>query len=118
MLKPLSTTCQKDTPQVLVSHTRKPVVNEPSLVPAASPAPVFDLAEQAGMSQSSSTMTVASPNPVVKSRTLIAGTLAGADSIDNRDLLRARAPSKLIGTVRAPSARTTFLRSFTHGHVP
>lgn len=100
-----------------VSHTRKPVFDEPNLVSAAGLAPVLDLAEQAGLSQSLSTMTVASPNPVVKSRTLIAGMLAGADSIDDLDLLRAGATPKLIGTVRAPSTLGTFLRSFTHGHV-
>ncbi|UVI36572.1 IS1380 family transposase [Brevibacterium spongiae] len=100
-----------------VSHTHKPVFDEPSLVSAAGLAPVLDLAEQAGLSQSLSTMTVASPNHVVKSRTLIAGMLAGADSIDDLDLLRAGATPSLIGAVRAPSTLGTFLRSFTHGHV-
>lgn len=64
---------------------------------AAGLAPVLGLAEQAGLSQSLSAMTVAPPNSVVKSRTLIAGMLAGADSIDDFDLLRAGATPKLIG---------------------
>lgn len=100
-----------------VSHTRTPVFDESNLVSAAGLAPVLDLAEHAGLSQSLSTMTVASPNPVVKSRTLIAGMLAGADSIDDLNLLRAGATPKLIGAVRAPSTLGIFLRSFTHGHV-
>ncbi|WP_210602856.1 IS1380 family transposase [Brevibacterium oceani] len=100
-----------------VSHTRTPIFDESNLVSAAGLAPVLDLAEQAGLSQSLSTMRVASPNPVVKSRTLIAGMLAGADSIDDLDLLRAGATPKLIGAVRAPSTLGTFLRSFTYGHV-
>src|SRR5699024_593035 len=62
-------------------------------------------------------MTVASPNHVVKSRTIIAGMLAGADSIDDLDLLQSGATPRLIGAVRAPSTLGTFLRSFTHGHV-
>ncbi|AZU02032.1 IS1380 family transposase [Brevibacterium linens] len=100
-----------------VSHTCTPIFDESNLVSAAGLAPVLGLAEHAGLSQSLSAMTVASPNPVVKSRTLIAGMLAGADSIDDLDLLRAGATPKLIGAVRAPSTLGTFLRSFTHGHV-
>ncbi|WP_426936822.1 IS1380 family transposase [Brevibacterium sp. LE-L] len=100
-----------------VSHTRKPIFDEPNLVSAAGLAPVLELAEHAGLSQSLSTMTVASPNHLVKSRTIIAGMLAGADSIDDLDLLRAGATPSLIGPVRAPSTMGTFLRSFTHGHV-
>lgn len=102
---------------MIVSHTRTPVFDEPNLVPVAGLAPMLDLAEHAGLSRSLSSMTVASPNPVVKSRTLIAGMLAGADSIDDLDVLRAGATPKLIGAVRAPSTLGTFLRSFTHGHV-
>jgi hypothetical protein len=60
---------------VTVSHTRRPIFDEPNLVPAAGLAPVLDLAEHAGLSQSLSAMSVASPNHVVKSHTIIAGTL-------------------------------------------
>ena len=53
----------------------------------------------------------------VKARTVIAGMLAGADCIDDLDLLRAGSTARVIGEVRAPSTMGTFLRSFTHGHV-
>ncbi|GAA4818605.1 hypothetical protein GCM10023353_27300 [Tomitella cavernea] len=43
--------------------------------------------------------------------------LAGADSIDDMDLLRHGGMPALFGGIRAPSTPGTFLRSFTHGHV-
>ena len=43
--------------------------------------------------------------------------LAGADSIDDLDLLRHGGMARLFDGVRAPSTLGTFLRSFTHGHV-
>jgi hypothetical protein len=43
--------------------------------------------------------------------------LAGADSIDDLDLLRHGGMPRLFGGVRAPSTLGTFLRTFTHGHV-
>src|SRR4051812_28008217 len=43
--------------------------------------------------------------------------LAGADSIDDMDVLRHGGMTKVFGGVRAPSTLGTFLRSFTHGHV-
>jgi hypothetical protein len=43
--------------------------------------------------------------------------LAGADSIDDLDLLRHGGMGRLFGGVRAPSTLGTFLRTFTHGHV-
>ncbi len=43
--------------------------------------------------------------------------LAGADSIDDLDLLRHGGMGRLFGGVRAPSTLGTYLRSFTHGHV-
>ncbi|MGK2881519.1 MAG: transposase [Mycobacterium sp.] len=43
--------------------------------------------------------------------------LAGADSIDDLDVLRHGGMPRLFSGVRAPSTLGTFLRSFTHGHV-
>jgi hypothetical protein len=43
--------------------------------------------------------------------------VAGADSIDDMDLLRHGAMDRLFTGVRAPSTLGTFLRSFTFGHV-
>ena len=48
---------------------------------------------------------------------LVAGMAAGADSIDDMDLLRHGAMPELFGGVRAPSTLGSFLRSFTWGNV-
>ena len=48
---------------------------------------------------------------------MIGGMLAGADSIDDLDLLRHGGMGRLFAGVRAPSTLGTYLRSFTHGHV-
>jgi hypothetical protein len=42
---------------------------------------------------------------------------AGADSIEDVDLLRTGATHRLFGGIYAPSTLGSFLRSFTHGHV-
>lgn len=80
--------------------------------------PVLQLAERAGLSEligDCSTLPVA--HVTAKARTVLAGMLAGADSIDDLDLLRAGGTERVIGSVRAPSTIGTFLRTFTHGHV-
>jgi hypothetical protein len=52
-----------------------------------------------------------------KSMTVIHAMLAGADSIDDCDVLRAGATQAVLGhAVSAPSTIGTFLRSFTWGH--
>jgi len=43
--------------------------------------------------------------------------VAGADSIDDMDVLRYGATGRLFGGVRAPLTLGTFLRTFTFGHV-
>ena len=58
-----------------------------------------------------------SPNPVAKATSVIGGMLAGADSIDDLNLLRHGGMGRLFGGVRAPSTLGTYLRAFTHGHV-
>jgi hypothetical protein len=54
---------------------------------------------------------------VAKTGSVVAGMLAGADSIDDLDLLRHGGMGRLFDGVRAPSTLGTYLRSFTHGHV-
>lgn len=50
--------------------------------------------------------------------TLAHGMLAGADSIDDMDLLRAGSTGAVLGhQVMAPSTLRTFLRAFSFGHV-
>ncbi len=52
-----------------------------------------------------------------KAMTLIHSALAGGDSIDDADALRAGATASVLGhAVLAPSTLGTFLRSFTWGH--
>ncbi len=56
--------------------------------------------------------------PGRKVMTVIAGMLAGADSIDDMNLLRAGSTGVVLGhRVMAPSTLGTFLRAFTFGHV-
>ena len=56
-------------------------------------------------------------NSVLKIPALVAGMVAGADSIDDMALLRHGAMSRLFTGVRAPSTLGTFLRRFTFGNV-
>jgi len=53
----------------------------------------------------------------VKVPALLAGMVAGADSVADMDVLRHGGIDRLFGGVRAPSTLGTFLRSFTFGHV-
>ena len=52
-----------------------------------------------------------------KVMSLVAGMLAGADSIDDTDVLRHGAMARAFTGIRAPSTLGTFLRAFTWGHV-
>ncbi len=56
-------------------------------------------------------------NAHLKVPALVAGMIAGADSIDDMDLLRHGAMRRLFTGIRAPSTLGTFLRTFTFGHV-
>ena len=56
-------------------------------------------------------------NAHLKVGCLVAGMIAGADSIDDLSLLRHGAMPALFGGVRAPSTLGSFLRSFTWGNV-
>ncbi|MCA1701500.1 MAG: IS1380 family transposase, partial [Actinobacteria bacterium] len=56
--------------------------------------------------------------PGRKVMTLVHAILAGADSIDDADILRSGSTGKVLGhRVMAPSTLGTFLRAFTFGHV-
>lgn len=56
-------------------------------------------------------------NTDAKIGSLVLGMIAGADSIDDMDILRHGAMGRVLTNVRAPSTLGTFLRSFTFGHV-
>lgn len=99
------------------SHTIRPVFDDPNLVSAAGLVPALRLAESAGLYDLLNDLSVPSPNAGAKTAAVVGGMLAGADSIDDLDLLRHGGMDRLFAGVRAPSTLGTFLRTFTHGHV-
>ena len=100
------------------SHIIRPVFDDPNLVGSAGLVPVLRLAESAGLHDLlEEKLSVDSPNATAKTTSVIGGMLAGADSIDDLDLLRHGGMGRLFDGLRAPSTLGTFLWSFTHGHV-
>src|SRR5665213_3218095 len=104
-----------------VSHGFTAVFDDPNLVSCGGLAPVLALAERAGLHDLvADRVRITTPGGVnagVKVAALVAGMVAGADSIDDMDLLRHGGMGRLVTGVRAPSTLGTFLRSFTFGHV-
>jgi hypothetical protein len=104
-----------------VSHAFAAVFDDPNLVSCAGLAPVLQLAERAGLQDlAAEHVRIGKPGGSgagVKVPALVAGMLAGADSIDDLALLRHGAMDRLFTGVRAPSTLGTFLRTFTFGHV-
>jgi hypothetical protein len=90
-------------------------------VSAAGLVPVLALAQRAGLIElAGQQLTVpggAGCAAGAKVSALVAGMLAGADSIDDMDLLRHGGMGRLFTGVRAPSTLGTFLRAFRFGHV-
>ena len=86
--------------------------------------PVMMLAEQTGLGRLlGERVCIAAPriksgaaNPAPKLATVVAGMCAGADSIDDIDVVRSGGMKVLFGGVYAPSTVGTFLREFTFGH--
>ena len=95
--------------------------DDPNLVSRAGLVPVMALAERAGLGglvrRNVRITAKAGVYPDLKVACLVAGMAAGADSIDDMDLLRHGAMPDLFGGVRAPSTLGSFLRSFTWGNV-
>jgi Transposase DDE domain group 1 len=95
--------------------------DDPHLVSHAGLVPVMALAQRAGLGDlAAEHVRIARPcgvNGPVKIACLAAGMAAGADSIDDMDLLRHGAMPVLFGSIRAPSTLGSFLRSFTWGNV-
>ncbi len=104
-----------------VCHGLSTVFDDPNLVSCAGLAPVFQLAERAGLQRLvAEHVQLGKPGGVnahLKVASVVAGMVAGADSIDDMALLRHGALGRLFTGVRAPSTLGTFLRSFTFGHV-
>ncbi|MBG6184667.1 hypothetical protein IWX65_002645 [Arthrobacter sp. CAN_A214] len=95
--------------------------DEPNLVSVAGLVPVMTLARDAGLHELAdewlSLPTDKGANAGLKVASLVAGMVAGADSIDDMALLRHGGMKRLFTACYAPSTLGSFLRSFTFGHV-
>jgi hypothetical protein len=97
------------------------VFDDPNLISHAGLVPLAALAEHAGLHDLAAGGVRppgdAGASPGLKTACLAIGMAAGADSIDDMNLLRHGAMDRLFGGVRAPSTLGSFLRSFTWGNV-
>jgi len=97
------------------------VFDDPNLVSSAGLVPVLTLARSAGLhdlaQQHLSVPTDKGANAGMKVTSLVAGMLAGADSIDDMALLRHGGMGRVFTGAYAPSTLGSFLRAFTFGHV-
>jgi hypothetical protein len=101
-----------------------PRFDDEALVSCAGLVPVMALAERAGLSKlidervafKTARVASAGANPAGKLTSIIAGMAAGADCIDDLDLIRSGGMPRLFGGVYAPATLGQFLREFTHGH--
>ena len=114
----------EDTSQVRLLHEFAKIhatFDDPHLVSQAGLVPVMALAQRAGLADlAGEHVRIGRPcgvNAPVKIGCLVAGMIAGADSIEDMGLLRHGALPGLFGGVRAPSTLGSFLRSFTWGNV-
>ena len=95
--------------------------DDPNLVSSAGLVPVLALAERAGLRELAdahlSVPTDKGANAGLKVASLVAGMVAGADSIDDMALLRHGGMGRIFARAYAPSTLGSFLRAFTFGHV-
>lgn len=98
--------------------------DDPNLIADAGLVPVIALAEQVDLAALvaehvaiTGAANAAGANPAAKVMSLLAGMVAGADSIEDVDRLRRAGNQVVFDQIRAPSTLGTFLRAFTHGHV-
>src|SRR6059058_3064079 len=98
--------------------------DDENLVSCAGLVPVMQLAEDTGLHDLvADAVQISDPpipstgvNPAGKITSVVAGMAAGADSIDDLDVLRHGGMPELFGDVYAPSTLGSFLRAFTWGH--
>ena len=105
-------------------HTRSATsvcFDDPNLVSAAGLVPVLALADAAGLralaDEHVSVRGDKGANAGLKVASLVAGMVAGADSIDDMALLRHGGMGRVFARAYAPSTLGSFLRAFTFGHV-
>ena len=96
-------------------------VDEPNLMSAAGLVPVLRLAVTAGLwrlvAERLRVPGSVGSNPAGKVATIVAGMVAGADCIDDLDVVRSGGMRRLFGSVYAPSTLGSFLRALSWGHV-
>lgn len=114
----------KDISQMQVSHTVAAMsvsFDEENLVSPTGLVPVMRLAEETGLhllaDEWLTIPTDKGANAGLKVAALVAGMVAGADSIDDMALLRHGGMKKVFSGCYAPSTLGSFLRTFTFGHV-
>src|SRR5882757_4557385 len=107
-----------------LSHTRpvaSAVFDDPNLVSCAGLVPMAALAQKCGLAaladEHLSVPTDKGSNAGATVSCLVAGMVAGADSIDDMALLRHGAMGTLFDRPYAPSTLGSFLREFAFGHV-
>jgi hypothetical protein len=101
-----------------------PIFDDSNLVSFAGLAPVMALAERAGLSElvgervrfRATAVKSAGVNPAGKLTSIIAGMAAGADCIDDLDVVRSGGMKQIFGGVYAAATLGQLLREFTHGH--
>jgi len=95
--------------------------DDTNLVSAAGLVPAMALAARTGLAELANRWLTLpgyfGANAGLKITALVAGMLAGADSIDDMALLRHGGMKKLFAGTYAPSTLGSFLRAFTFGHV-
>src|SRR5271154_6267652 len=95
--------------------------DDPNLVSHAGLVPAMALAGRAGLPDLVAEHVrpggACGVNAHLKVPALVAGMAAGADSIDDMDMLRHGAMDRLFGGVRAPSTLGSHLRCYTWGNV-
>jgi hypothetical protein len=101
------------------------VFDDDNLVSHAGLVPLMELAEHAGLSRlldehvrfTSERVKSGAANATPKLTSIVAGMAAGADSIEDLDVIRSGGMKKLFDGVYACATLGIFLREFTHGHV-
>jgi hypothetical protein len=95
--------------------------DDPNLVSCAGLEPVMRLAQACDLpgivADKVHLPTSVGSNPAGKISAIVAGMLAGADSIDDLNAIRHGGMAAMFAGVYAPSTLGSFLREFTHGHV-
>ena len=104
-----------------VCHNIFAVFDDPNLIGTAGLVPVMALAENAGLpdlvAEHVRVPGSAGANADLKIGSLVAGMVAGADSIERMDLVRHGGMGRVFAGHRAPTTLGTHLRAYTFGHV-